>query len=77
MSGAWWSGGCRGRRQAHRLHSVLGSHDIGLHELVGGVGRERAGGRHRAFVESALRAVAVVAAIAQEDGSLLAHRDRR
>ena len=32
------------------------------------------GGRHRAFIEGALRADAVVAAVAQEDGSLLAHR---
>ncbi len=73
----WSPGGCgarRRRRQAQRRHIVLGSHNIGLHLLIRGVGRERAGGRHRAFIERALRAVAVVAAIAQQDRPLLAHR---
>ena len=54
------------------LHGVLGGHDVGLHRLVGGVGR--VAGRHHAFVEGALRAVAVVAAVAQDDGALLVHR---
>ena len=63
-----------GGRQAQPRHVVPGSHDVGLHQLVGRVGRERARGRHRAFVEGALRTDAVVAAVAQEDGPLLAHR---
>ena len=67
-------GSCRRRREAQRRHVVLGSHDIGLHQLVGGVCREGACGGHRAFIEGALRAVAVVAAVAQQDRSLLAHR---
>ena len=54
-------------------HLVVGGDDVGLHQLVGGVGGEGAGSGHRAFVEGALRAVAVVAAIAQQYGSLLAH----
>ena len=57
-----------------RVHVVLGRHDIGLHLLVKLLRRHGVGGRHRAFIEGALRAVAVVAAVAQEDGSLLAHR---
>ena len=67
-------GGCRRRRQAQPRHVVPGGHDVGLHQLVGGVRREGARGRHRAFIEGALRADAVVAAVAQQDGSLLAHR---
>src|SRR6185437_5381777 len=47
-------------------------HDVGLDQLIGGVAR--VSGRHQAFVEGALRAVAVVAAVAQDDGALLLHR---
>ena len=68
------SGSCRSRRHAEPRHVVPGSDHVGLHQLIGGVGREGARGGHRAFIEGALRAVAVVAAVAQQDGSLLAHR---
>ena len=65
---------CRRRRQAQPRHVVPRSHNVGLHQLVGGIRRERARGRHRAFIERALRADAVVAAVAQQDRPLLAHR---
>ena len=56
------------------LHVVFGGHNIRLHLLLGDVRWEGACGRHCAFIEGALRAVAIVTAVAQEDGSLLAHR---
>ena len=55
-------------------HAIVRSHNVGLHQLVGRVGREGACRRHRALIEGALRAVAVVAAVAQQDRALLAHR---
>jgi hypothetical protein len=42
-------------------------------KLVGGVGRKAACRRHCAFIECALRTIAVVAAVAQQDCPLLAH----
>ena len=50
------------------------AHHICLHKLVGCVCRKSARSGHCALIESALRAVAVVAAIAQQDRALLAHR---
>ena len=64
----------RRRRQAQARDVVLRRDDVGLHQLIGGVGRERARRRHRAFVERPLRADAVVAAVAEQDRALLAHR---
>src|SRR5262249_5942861 len=52
---------------------VFGADDVGLHFLIGGIGGERAGGGHGAFIECALGAVAIVAAVAEENGALLAH----
>ena len=57
-----------------RCTSYLAATTLALHELVGGVGGEGARGGHRAFVEGALGADAVVAAIAQQDGALFSHR---
>lgn len=56
-------------RQGRR--GIASGHDVGLHlvlRLVAGVARG-----HHALVEGALRAVAVVAADAEDDGALLAH----
>lgn len=66
--GADGEGGPAGQRGG----GVLGGDDVGLHRGLGGVGRVAGG--HDALVEGALGAVAVVAADAEDDGALLAHR---
>ena len=66
--------GADGERRAagHRRGGVSGGRDVGLHRVLGGVGRIAGG--HHALVERTLGAVAVVAADAENDGTLLAHR---
>src|SRR3954453_7073708 len=51
---------------------VAGRRDVGLDGVLGGVGRVAGG--HDALVEGAGRAVAVVAADAEDDGAFLVHR---
>ena len=55
-------------------HAVAGRDHIGLDRLVELLRREGAGRGHRALIEGARGAVAVVASVAQQDGALLAHR---
>lgn len=61
-----------GRAARQRHGAVLGGYDIGLDRVLGGVGRIAGG--HDALVEGALGADAVVAADAENDGALFAHR---
>ena len=55
-----------------RCSGVSGGYNVGLHRVLGGVGRIAGG--HHAFVEGALGAHAIVAADAENDGALFAHR---
>src|ERR1039458_1518003 len=63
----------RRRRQAYGLHGILCRNDVRLDQLVGGVCREGVGSGDGALVERALRADAVIAAVAEQNGALLAH----
>lgn len=67
-------GGAHGERRAtgQRRGGVFGGYNIGLHRVLGGVGRIAS--RHDAFVEGALGAVAIVTADTENDGALFAHR---
>ena len=62
----------KGRAADQRRDGVAGSYDVGLHQVVGSVGRIARG--HHALVEGALGAITVVAADAENDGALFAHR---
>jgi hypothetical protein len=62
----------KGRAAGQRRRGVFGGDDVGLYRVLGSVGRIARG--HHALVERALRRDAVVAANAENDGALLAHR---
>ena len=64
----------QGREYLHGRHAVTRSHHVGLDGLIHFLGGEGAGGGHGTFIEGTGRAVGVVAAVAQQDGALLAHR---
>src|ERR1039458_4686880 len=57
----------RRRRQAYGLHGILARNDVRLDQLVGGVCREGVGSGDGALVERALRADAVIAAVAEQN----------
>src|SRR5690242_4559029 len=61
----------RPSRRMGWLPAVAGRGDVGLDRVLGGV--RRIAGRHHPFVEGAGGSVTVVAADAEDDGSLFPH----
>lgn len=66
--GADGQGGAAGQRSS----GVLGSHNVGLNRVLGGIGRVSSG--HNTLVESALGPDTVVTTNTKNDGTLLRHR---
>ena len=66
-------GGLVGSADGEALDVIAGGDDIGLDGLVRLEGRERVRRGHRALVEGSGGVIVVVSAVAQDDGTLLAH----